>query len=268
MTGPGYGCGLPDRSGQVKAAPFITFGPFEMPLLGGERDKFRRVARFVIGLLLSAILVVLVLAIVYRFVPPVSTLMLARWAMLQPVERITTPLEGIAPSLATAVIASEDARFCAHRGVDWDALREVIEDAEDDAPSRGASTIPMQTAKNLFLWPGRSYVRKALELPIALYIDLIWGKRRVMEVYLNVAEWGDGVFGAEAAARRHFGKSARNLTRGEAALLATALPNPRLRNPSRPTARHRALANRLLARMEAGAGRTGCLQPIRSASRG
>jgi monofunctional biosynthetic peptidoglycan transglycosylase len=238
-----------------------------MPLLGGGGGGgFRRVARFAIGLVLSFVLAVLVLGILYRFMPPVSTLMLARWATLRPVERVTVPLDGIAPSLAMAVIASEDARFCAHHGVDWDALRGVIEEAEDDAPSRGASTIPMQTAKNLFLWPGRSYVRKALELPIALYIDLIWGKRRLMEVYLNVAEWGDGVFGAEAAARRHFGKSARHLTRNEAALLATALPNPRLRNPARPSARHRTRANRLLARMENG-GLRSCLQPARTANR-
>jgi monofunctional biosynthetic peptidoglycan transglycosylase len=235
---------------------------------GGGASGFRRVVRFAIGLLLSAILAVLVLGIVYTFVPPVSTLMLARWATLRPVERVTVPLEGIAPSLAMAVIASEDARFCAHHGIDWGALRDVIEDAEDDGPSRGASTIPMQTAKNLFLWHGRSYVRKALELPIALYIDLIWSKRRMMEVYLNVAEWGDGVFGAEAAARRHFGKNARSLTRGEAALLATALPNPRLRNPSRPTAGHRARANRLLARIERGGALRACLQQTRSALKG
>jgi monofunctional biosynthetic peptidoglycan transglycosylase len=240
-----------------------------MPLFaGGGAGGFRRVVRFAIGLLLSAILAVVVLGILYTFAPPVSTLMLARWATLRPVERIAVPLEGIAPSLAMAVIASEDARFCAHHGIDWGALREVIEGAEDDGPSRGASTIPMQTAKNLFLWHGRSYVRKALELPIALYIDLIWSKRRMMEVYLNVAEWGDGVFGAEAAARRHFGKSARALTRGEAALLATALPNPRLRNPSRPTAGHRARANRLLTRMERGGTLRACLQPTRSALKG
>lgn len=240
-----------------------------MPLLGGEGARpLRRAFGFLVALALFAIVTVLVLGLAYRFVPPVSTLMLGRWVTLRPVERIVVPLEGIAPSLAMAVVASEDARFCAHRGVDWGALKEVIDDAEDDAPSRGASTIPMQTAKNLFLWPGRSYVRKALELPIALYIDLIWGKRRVMEAYLNVAEWGDGVFGAEAAAQRHFGKSARHLTRNEAALLATALPNPRLRNPSRPTGRHRALASRLLARMEAGAALRGCLQQTRSAGRG
>lgn len=239
-----------------------------MQLLGGRGASWpRRVLGFAAAVVLALTAVVLALGLLYKFVPPVSTLMLARWATLRPFERIPVPLEAIAPSLPTAVIASEDARFCAHAGVDWGALREVIEDADDDGPSRGASTIGMQTAKNLFLWPGRSYVRKALELPIALYLDLVWGKRRVMEVYLNLAEWGEGVFGAEAAARRYFGKSARALTRGEAALLAAALPNPMLRNPSRPSLRHRALANRLLARMDAGRVSAACLQRPRSAAK-
>lgn len=234
------------------------------PGAGWLRRAFGVFVMFVIG----AVVVILAAGLAYRFVPPVSTIMLARWATLRPVERITVPLDAIAPSLAMAVIASEDARFCSHRGVDWGALREVIGDAEDDAPSRGASTIAMQTAKNLFLWPGRSYIRKALELPIALYVDLIWGKRRVMEVYLNMAEWGDGIFGAEAAARRHFGKSARTLTPAEAALLAAALPNPRLRNAGRPSTRHRALAGRLLARMERHPPARACLQPARPAAQG
>jgi monofunctional biosynthetic peptidoglycan transglycosylase len=227
----------------------------------------RRAFGYVAAFLLAAALAILLLGLVYRFVTPVSTLMLARWATLRPVERIAVPLDAIAPSLPAAVIASEDGRFCAHRGIDWGALQEVIDDADDDGPSRGASTIAMQTAKNVFLWPGRSYVRKALELPIALYLDLVWGKRRMMEVYLNVAEWGDGVFGAEAAARRHFGKSAKNLTRGEAALLAAALPNPRVRNAGRPTGRHRTLAYRILDRMEGGVTAR-CLQPSRWAGRG
>ncbi len=238
-----------------------------MRLLGGEgAGRLRRALGYVAAFVAAAVVAVLVLGLVYRFVPPVSTLMLGRWATFRPVDRVRVPLEAIAPALAAAVIASEDARFCAHRGIDWGALRDVIEDADDDGPSRGASTIAMQTAKNVFLWPGRSYVRKALELPIALYIDLVWGKRRIMEVYLNVAEWGDGIFGAEAAAQRHFRKSAKSLTRGEAALLAAALPNPRMRNAGRPTARHRALAGRVLARSEAGAS-NGCLRPARWAGR-
>ena len=107
----------------------------------------------------------------------------------------------------------------------------------------------MQVAKNLFLWPSRSYIRKALEIPIALYLDLVWSKRRMMEIYLNIAKLGDGVFGAEAAARRHFKKSARDLTRREAALLATALPNPIRRNPAKPTRWQLSQSNRILARL-------------------
>jgi monofunctional biosynthetic peptidoglycan transglycosylase len=162
--------------------------------------------------------------------------MLGRWATLRPVTRTAAPLSAVPAFVPLAVVASEDQRFCLHGGVDWGRLRDVVEASEEDGPNRGASTLPMQVAKNLFLWPGRSYLRKGLELPIALYLDLIWSKRRMMEVYLNVAEWGEGVFGIEAAAQRHFGKSAGALTRREAALLVTALPNPIARNPGRPVA--------------------------------
>jgi monofunctional biosynthetic peptidoglycan transglycosylase len=186
--------------------------------------------------------------------------MLGRWVTLRPVERTVASLDEISPHLPLAVLSSEDSRFCQHSGVDWDALRDVVEAADEDGPARGASTIAMQTAKNLFLWPGRSYLRKGLELPVALYIDLIWPKRRMMENYLNVAEWGEGIFGAEAAARRYFGKSARNLTRREAALLATALPNPFRRNPARPSSLHRTLAGKLMARMEVAAPYSACLK--------
>ena len=220
----------------------------------------RHTVRFGLGLVLLWAAVIVCLGLTYLVLPPVSTLMLARYATFRPVERSAVDLEEISPALPLAVIAAEDARFCQHGGVDWDAIQDVVEAADEDGPARGASTIPMQTAKNLFLWPSRSYIRKGLELPIALFIDLIWPKRRMMENYLNVAEWGEGVFGAEAAARRHFRKSAQALTRREAALLATALPNPLRRNPSRPSARHRALAERLLARMEATEPYATCLK--------
>ncbi len=123
------------------------------------------------------------------------------WLTQAPVTRHWQPLDDIAPTLVRAVIASEDQRFCQHSGVDFGALAEVLDDP--DGPSRGASTINMQLVKNVYLWPGRSYIRKGLEIPLALVVDLAWGKRRVMEVYLNVAEWGDGLFGIEAAARHH-----------------------------------------------------------------
>ena len=206
----------------------------------------------------AACLAVATLALVYRAVDPPSTLMLGRWLTLKGVDWRPVPLGAIAPDLVQAVVASEDQRYCLHGGVDWDALRDVVDDEE--GPSRGASTIPMQAVKNIFLWPGRSYLRKALEIPLALAADLAWGKRRLMANYLNVAEWGEGVFGAEAAAQRHFRKSARNLTRGEAALLAAVLPNPILRDPARPSRGVVAAARRIQGRMAGVAGLMGCLK--------
>ncbi|MGH6819614.1 MAG: monofunctional biosynthetic peptidoglycan transglycosylase [Methylocella sp.] len=206
------------------------------------------IARIVLGVTLALALGFAALILVYRFLPPISTLMLARLLQGETVERHFVPLERISGFLRAAVIVSEDARFCAHNGVDWSALREVLDRAGADGPRRGASTIPMQTAKNLFLWPSRSYVRKAIEIPLALLIDLEWPKRRILEVYLNLAEWGKGVFGAEAAARHYFHKSADRLDARESALLATTLPNPGHRNAARPSRRHAGLATRIMAR--------------------
>ncbi len=219
----------------------------------------RRIVGAVLGLALALVAAVAILGLLYTTVTPVSTLMLARLLAGETYDRRPVPLEDISPYLAQAVIASEDARFCQHDGVDWDALREVIQDADEDGPARGASTLAMQTAKNLFLWPSRSVIRKGLEIPLALYIDLVWSKRRMMENYLNLAVWGVGIFGAEAAAQRHFRKPARALTRGEAALLASVLPNPILRNAGRPSARDRARAARVLGRM-VGGDLTACLR--------
>ena len=231
---------------------------------GASRRRVRGVLLGLVKLALGAILAwvaaVVLLGLLYILVPPVSTLMLARLVTLRPVDRTVVGLSDVSPHLPLAVLASEDARLCQHAGVDWEVLRNVVEAADEDGPVRGASTIPMQVAKNLFLVPSRSYIRKGLELPIALYIDLVWSKPRMMEVYLNVAEWGEGTFGAEAAARRYFRKSAADLTRREAALLATALPNPFRRNPARPSARHRALADRLMGRMESTAPYAACLR--------
>ncbi len=187
--------------------------------------------------------------------------MLGRWMTLQPMARDFVSLDEISPHLPLAVMTSEDSLFCEHHGVDWNALWQVVEAADEDGPSRGASTIPMQVAKNLFLWPNRSYVRKGLEIPVALYLDLIWSKRQMMEVYLNIAEWGEGVFGAEAAAQKYFRKPAQSLSRREAALLAKALPNPLARNPARPSGRHGALAGQLVARMAGAAPYSACLKP-------
>ncbi len=204
-------------------------------------------------LLRGLVRIVLVLAValvlglvLYRFVPVPSTLMLGRWLTFRPVEREWVPLEQISPALVRAVVAAEDQRFCSHGGVDWIELNSVLDD--EDGPSRGASTLTMQTAKNVFLWPGRSYVRKGLEIPLALAIDLAWPKQRIIEVYLNVAEWGDGLFGAEAAAQRYFRKPAAKLSAAEAARLAGALPNPILRNPASPSRALQAATGRVQRR--------------------
>lgn len=204
----------------------------------------RRVLVLLVKFTLTLAALLVGLTLLYIVVMPPSTLMLGRWLTLQSVERQAVPLAEISPNLRLMVIASEDGQFCRHSGVDWDQVRIVIE----TGARRGASTIPMQTAKNVFLWPQRSYVRKALELPLAMWLDLIWSKERMLEIYLNVAEWGEGVYGAEAAARLHFNKAAKDLTQREAALLATALPNPLARNPGRPSANHARLAERLAAR--------------------
>jgi len=185
-----------------------------------------------------------VLTPLYRVVDPVSTLMLWRWVKRAPVERVTMPIDFLAPTLSRSVIAAEDARFCSHRGIDFDELRRVLK-AETNGVrrSRGGSSITQQLAKNLFLWPGHSYVRKALEFPLALWIDFVIPKRRQLEIYLNIAEWGpNGEFGAEAGARRAFGKPAAALSATEAALLVAALPNPIRRDTRRPSPALRRLA--------------------------
>jgi monofunctional biosynthetic peptidoglycan transglycosylase len=218
------------------------------------------IARIVLcaGLALALGFAALILA--YRFLPPISTLMLARWFEGETVERHYVPLERISGFLRAAVIVSEDARFCEHNGVDWGALRWVLHHPGANGPKRGASTIPMQTAKNLFLWTSRSYIRKAIEIPLALLIDLEWPKRRILEVYLNLAEWGDGIFGAEAAARHYFHKSADRLDAREAALLATALPDPRHRNAVRPARRHLWLAARVMAHARSAGPLVECVE--------
>lgn len=194
----------------------------------------RRAFRLIVAAVASVLVLWAVLIVVWRFVPPVSVLMLARHAAFESVDRRWVPLSAVSPRLVASVVASEDAKFCRHGGVDWDALFDVIDEAGEDGPSRGASTLTMQTVKNLFLWPSRSVVRKGLEIPLALVVDLLWPKERILEVYLNVAEWGPGIFGIEAASRVRFNKSAAALSAREAALLAAALPDPKRRDPARP----------------------------------
>lgn len=219
-------------------------------------------ARWILIILAVIAALPVALTLVYTVVPPASTLMIARWATLRPATRTWIPLDAVAPVLPRAVIASEDARFCQHRGVDWAAMRQVLAEGGDSGPGRGASTVTMQVAKNLFLWQGAAYLRKPLEIVLAHWLELVWSKRRIMEVYLNIAEWGpNGVFGAEAAAQRAFGKSARALTAREAAVLTAALPNPVLRDPKRPNRRASAHATIISSRARAAAPLASCLRP-------
>jgi len=223
-----------------------------------------RILRAVVLLALALLLLPYALVPLYRVVDPVSTPMIARWLTGRPVQRVVVPLDEMAPVLPRTVIASEDARFCSHAGVDWKELKDAIDDAEELSEARGGSTITQQTAKNLFLWQGRSFVRKALELPLAFWMELVLPKRRILEIYLNIAEWGpDGTYGAEAGARRAFGKSARNVTAGEAALMAAVLPNPIRRSARLPRPAVRQIAGRLQARAAGSAGVDACVRPIR-----
>lgn len=218
--------------------------------------------RFLLRLCFAGVLIVAVLlgaVLVYDGAhPPVSTLMAMHWARGMPINRQWVPLSAISPNLIAAVVMSEDGQFCVHNGVDWDSLDSVLHNP--DGPSRGASTIPMQTAKNLFLWPGRSYVRKALEIPMALGLDAVWSKKEILQAYLNIAEWGDGVFGAEAAARLYFKKPAAQLSLREAALLATTLPNPLVRNPQHPTRVQRTLTATVMTRSASAEPWLACLR--------
>jgi len=194
---------------------------------------------------------------VYALLPPVSTLMLWDLVRFQGYRRDWVSLDQVAPAMAQAVIMGEDGKFCSHDGVDWDSLYSVIN--QDGGPSRGASTITMQTVKNVFLWNSRSYLRKGLEIPLALYSDLVWSKRRTMEIYLNIAELGPNLYGVEAAAQTYFKKPAAKLSRHEAALIAAALPNPRDRNPAKPN-RAQSLYARIIERRVAQSGAyVGCV---------
>jgi monofunctional glycosyltransferase len=230
-----------------------------------RRPLFRLASAVVIAILFVVLLPYLLVPL-YRVVNPVSTPMLWRWATGARVEHSFVPLERMAPALPVTVIASEDGRFCSHRGIDWREISERLEDA-DISEARGVSTITQQTAKNLFLWHGRSFVRKGLEFPLALWIDLVLPKRRVLEIYLNIAEWGpNGQYGAEAGSRYAFNKSARALSAREAALLAAVLPNPRRRSAKQPGPAVRRLAGIYETRGAAQAGLAYCAKTI-SASR-
>ncbi|HEX4553532.1 MAG TPA: transglycosylase domain-containing protein [Xanthobacteraceae bacterium] len=226
-----------------------------------------RLVRVCVVLVVILLAVPYLLAPFYRTIDPVSTLMLWRSITGARVERNWVPIDRIAPVLGLAVISAEDARFCVHHGVDFSQLREVvrgIDEFDDLADARGGSTITQQLAKNLFLWQGRSFVRKILEFPLALWLDLVLPKRRQLEIYLNIVEWGpNGEFGAQAAARRAFNKPARDLNAREAALLAAVLPNPHRRDARAPTPSLARLAGIYQGRMAASPTLDACVRARR-----
>lgn len=231
--------------------------PFPLKFLGKtiskQKLKRARVATLRGGLIALALLVLspIIGAVVYRFAPPPGT-----WTMLQRklsgdvIHHPWAPLKEISPHLVRAVIAAEDSRFCRHKGLDIEAIEEAMEDNKNGGKRRGGSTITQQTAKNVFLWQGGGWARKGLETYFTLVAERIWGKRRTMELYLNVAEWGDGYFGAEAAAKARFGKSAAALTREEASLLAAVLPSPNKWRAVNPGPYVRARAATIRKRMD------------------
>lgn len=197
----------------------------------------RFVRQLVLWLLILLVALPLAYLALFRFVPvPGTPLMALRAIEGEGWRREWRSIDAISPHLQRAVIASEDARFCQHVGFDLNQIEAAVADYTEGGRLRGASTISMQTAKNLFLWPGRSFLRKGLEAWLTVLLEATWSKRRILETYLNVVEFGPGIYGAEAAARAHFGRSAAQLMPRQAALLAAVLPNPRLYSASRPSA--------------------------------
>ncbi|PSJ47743.1 monofunctional biosynthetic peptidoglycan transglycosylase [Zobellella endophytica] len=197
----------------------------------------RLIKRCLLWLAALLILAPLLLTLVYRYLPvPATPLMVIRLFEGEGLSKDWQPAARIANHLKMAVIAAEDNKFCRHRGFDWQAFGDVLNEFRSDGRLRGGSTITMQTAKNLYLWPGRSYTRKALEAVYTPMLELMLPKERILTLYLNIAEFGPGIYGAEAAARAHFNTSAANLSRRQATLLAAVLPNPRQYDAGRPSA--------------------------------
>lgn len=233
-----------------------------------ERRKHKRPLRRVLGWVAAIVGVLiaipLILTPLYMVVDPVSVPMLTRYLTGQPVTREWRDIADMSDRLKAAVVMSEDGQFCRHWGIDISALQTEIEDLLAGRPTRGASTITMQVARNLFLWNDRSFIRKGLEIPLAVYIDLVLSKERILEIYLNIAEWGpDGQFGAAAGAQAAFGIEPQNLPWDRASLLVTALPNPHARLPGNPGPNVRRIAGVIEERAREYGQRAACVSHAR-----
>lgn len=196
-----------------------------------------KIFKFIAKTLMALLIFTVLWVVIYRFVPvPGTPLMLIRKISEgTPINHTWVPMEKISPDMAIAVVASEDAHFMEHNGFDWEQIEQAYTDAEKGKRLRGASTISQQTAKNVFLWPGRSWVRKGLEAYFTVLIEFFWSKKRIMEVYLNSIETGEGLYGIAAVAEKNFKKSPDKLTRLECALIAATLPNPRRFSSKKPS---------------------------------
>lgn len=234
-------------------------GKSSPPLMRRITSPLRWVRKWVMRVCLAILVLAVALVVLFSVVnPPITHTIWAEQRRLGDIDREWVPLEDIAPVLARSVVAAEDARFCQHWGIDVTAIRAALA----EGGQRGGSTISQQVVKNVFLWQERSWFRKALEVALTPLVEAIWSKRRILEVYLNVAEMDEGIFGAEAAARHYFGVGPDELSARQAALIAAVLPNPKGRSAARPSKNLRQRA----AQIEDGAatiradGRSGCFE--------
>lgn len=222
-----------------------------MPERASKRTVFGRAGRWAGYTLGAFVLASLLMVVPLRWIdPPTTAFMLADASGVEPLRHEWVDLEAISPSAALAVVAAEDQRFADHIGFDIDAIRDSIAESEDSGRPRGASTISQQVVKNLYLWSGRSYLRKGVEAWLTLLVELAWPKRRILEIYLNVAEFGPGTYGVGAASRHYFGKPPEALTAAEAGLLAAVLPSPKRLSVAAPSAYVRERQRWILNQME------------------
>lgn len=215
---------------------------------GKKRGFWGKLFRFIGIVILIGFVLSILTTVAYKWInPPITPLMVIRKVQLgAPIEHEWRDLEDISPYMVQCAIASEDNNFLGHKGFDWGAIDRAIEERESGRRKRGASTISQQTAKNVFLWPKSSWVRKGFEVYYTFLIENIWGKERIMEIYLNEIEMGEGIYGAQAAAQHYFNKDAKNLTRREAALITACYPQPLKKSPVHPSKRVQKRANQLV----------------------